>query len=174
MTATSPLVLKIGEESGGWDGVHDPSGGNVVTRSLVATPPPPPTKSFVEPDPLDVRLHAPTTDTVIVWVAGPIRRVDAPLLRLRVRQQFERAVHVILDLSSVTWLDPVVAADLRALEAHADSRGCRLHIAGAENPAVAEPLLHLDSTHQLANGPADAVLAVLAAHTVEAPLENAE
>jgi anti-anti-sigma regulatory factor len=174
MTATSPLVLKIGEESGGWDGSHDPSGGIVVTRSMVATPPPPATRSFVEPDPLDVRLHAPTTDTVIVWVAGPIRRADAPLLTLRVRQQFERAVHVILDLSSVTWLDPAVAADLRALEARADSRGCRLHIAGAENPAVAEPLLHLDSTHQLANGPADAVLAVLAAHTVEAPMENAE
>ena len=140
MTATSPLVLKIGEESSGWDGAHDPSGGIVVTRSLVATPPPPPTRSFVEPDPLDVRLHAPTTDTVIVWVAGPIRRSDAPLLTLRVRQQFERAEHVILDLSSVSWLDPAVAADLRALEAHADSRGCRLHIAGAENPAVAEPL----------------------------------
>jgi anti-anti-sigma regulatory factor len=174
MTATSPLVLKIGEESSGWDSAHDPSGGIVVTRSLVATPPPPPTRSFVEPDPLDVRLHAPTTDTVIVWVAGPIRRADAPLLTLRVRQQFGRAEHVILDLSSVSWLDPAVAADLRALEAHADSRGCRLHIAGAENPAVAEPLLHLDSTHQLANGPADAVLAVLAAHTVEAPMENAE
>jgi anti-anti-sigma regulatory factor len=174
MTATSPLVLKIGEESGGWDGAHDPSGGIVVTRSLVATPPPPPTRSFVEPDPLDVRLHAPTTETVIVWVAGPIRRADAPLLTLRVRQQCERAVHVILDLSSVTWLDSAVAADLRALEAHADSCGCRLHIAGAENPAVAEPLLQLDSTHQLANGPADAVLAVLAAHTVEAPMENGE
>src|SRR5919106_1289349 len=105
MTATSPLVLKIGEESGGWDGAHDPSGGIVVTRSLVATPPPPPTRSFVEPDPLDVRLHAPTKDTVIVWVAGPIRRADA---------------------------------------------------------------------HLLAYGPADAVLAVLAARTTEAPMENAQ
>ena len=109
---------------------HDPSGWIVVTLSLVAAPPPAPTQS-IEPDPLDVRLHAPTTDTVIVWVAGPIRRADAPLLTLRVRQQFERALHVILDLSSVTRLDPTVAADLRDLEAHADSRGCRLHIAGA-------------------------------------------
>ena len=75
-------------------------------RSLVATPTPAPTHSFAtqsfEPDPLDVRLHAPTTDTVIVWVAGPIRRADAPLLTLRVRQQFKRALHVILDVSSVT------------------------------------------------------------------------
>jgi hypothetical protein len=136
-----------------------------VTLSLVATPAPTPTESFVEPDPLDVRLHAPTADTVIVWVAGPIRRADAPLLTLRVRQQFERAVHVILDLSSVTWLDPPVAADLRALEAHAGSCGCRLHIAGAENAAVAEPLRRFESAHQLTNGPADAVLAALAARS---------
>jgi anti-anti-sigma regulatory factor len=174
MTATSPLVLKIDEESGRWGGSHDPCGGIVVTRSLVAAPSPPPTQSFAEPDPLDVRLHAPTKDVVIVWVAGPIRRADSPLLTLRVRQQFDRAVHVILDLSSVTWLDTAVAADLRALEAHAHSRGCRLHIAGAENAAVAEPLLHLDAAHLLAYGPADAVLAVLAARTTEAPMENAQ
>lgn len=157
-----------------------------MTLSLVATPARVPTPSFVEPDPLDVRLHAPTTDTVIVWVAGPIRRADAPLLTRRVRQQFERALHVILDLSSVTWLDPPVAADLRALEAHADSRGCRLHIAGAENAAITEPLRRLESAHQLANGPADAVLAVLAARGAGAtpvaksfagrpsPMENAQ
>jgi anti-anti-sigma regulatory factor len=133
-----------------------------VTLSMVAMPAPAPARSF-EPDPLDVRLYAPTTDTVIVWVDGPIRRADAPLLTLRVRQQCERAVHVILDLSSVTWLDPAVAADLRALEAHADSCGCRLHIAGAENTAIAEPLRRLEPAHQLANGPAAAVLAALAA-----------
>jgi anti-anti-sigma regulatory factor len=139
----------------------------VVTLSLVATPSPAPTQSF-EPDLLDVRLHAPTTDTVIVWVAGPIRRADAPLLTLRVRQQIERAMHVILDLSSVTRLDPTVAADLRALESRADSCGCRLHIAGAENPAIAEPLRALEPAHQLTNGPADAVLAVLTARTAGA------
>ena len=114
-----------------------------MTLSLVATPPPAPTQS-IEPDPLDVGLHAPTTDTVIVWVASPIRRADAPLLTLRVRQQ-ERALHVILDLSSVTRLDPTVAADLRALETHADSCGCRLHIAGAQNAAIAEPFRRLES-----------------------------
>jgi MFS superfamily sulfate permease-like transporter len=138
-----------------------------VTLSLVATPLSAPTQS-IEPDPLDVRLHAPTTDTVIVWVAGPIRRADAPLMTLRVRQQIERAPHVILDLSSVTWLDPTVCADLRALETHADSCGCRLHIAGAQNAAIAEPLRHLESAHQLTNGPADAVLAVLTARSAGA------
>ena len=84
---------------------HDPSGRFVVRLSLVATPPPAPTQS-IEPDPLDVRLHAPTTDTVIVWVDGPIRWADTPLLSLRVRRQLERAVHVILDLASVTAARP--------------------------------------------------------------------
>jgi MFS superfamily sulfate permease-like transporter len=139
-----------------------------VTLSPVATPLPAPTPAF-EPDPLDVRLHAPTTDTVIVWVAGPIRRADASLLTLRVRQQFQRARHVILDLSSVTWFDPPVAADLHTLHVHADSRGCRLHIAGAQNAAIAEPLRRLAPAHQLAHGPADAVLATLAARTAGAP-----
>jgi anti-anti-sigma regulatory factor len=142
---------------------------------MVAAPAPAPARSFA-PDPLDVRLYAPTTDTVIVWLAGPIRRADAPLLTLRVRQQCERAVHVILDLSSVTWLDSAVAADLRALEAHADSCGCRLHIAGAENAAIAEPLRHLEPAHQLANGPAAAVLAALATSFAgrPSPMENAQ
>ena len=114
----------------------------------------------LESDLLDVRLHAPAHDIVIVWVAGPVSRASAPLLILRVRQQFDRAAHVILDLSSVTWLDPLVGADLRTLGAHAERCGTRLHIAGADNPAITEPLRHLDSAH-VAAGPADAVLAVL-------------
>jgi MFS superfamily sulfate permease-like transporter len=132
-----------------------------MTLSLI--PPMPSEAASASPDPdlLDVRLHAPTPDTVIVWVAGAVGPASAPLLTLRVRQQFQRASHVILDLSSVTWLAPPVAADLRALEAHAERCGTRLHIAGAENPAIAEPLRLLDSAHHVAASTADAVLAVL-------------
>lgn len=122
------------------------------------------------PDLLDVRLHAPTLDAVIVWVAGPVDRASVPQLTLRVRQQFERASHVVLDLSSVTWLDPPFAAVLRALEAHAESCGARLHISGAENPAIAEPLRQLDSAHHVAAGPAAAVLAVLSARAARPSL----
>jgi hypothetical protein len=130
-----------------------------MTLSLVA-PPAEADRGSPERDRLDVRLHAPTPDTVIVWVAGAISPSNAPLLTQRVRQQFQRAAHVILDLSSVSRLAPSVAAGLRALEAHAERCGTRLHIAGAENPAVAEPLRCLDSAQYVA-GPADAVLAVL-------------
>jgi hypothetical protein len=110
-----------------------------MTLSLIRPMPFEAACASLEPDLLDVRLHAPTPDTVIVWVAGAVGPASAPLLTLRVRQQFQRASHVILDLSSVTWLDPPVAADLRALEGHAERCGTRLHIAGAENPAIAEP-----------------------------------
>jgi anti-anti-sigma regulatory factor len=124
----------------------------------------------VEPDLLDVRLHAPTPDVVIVWVAGPVGRASAPQLTLRVRQQFEWASHVVLDLSSVTWLDPPVAAVMRALDAQGESCGARLHISGAENPAIAEPLRQLDSAHHVAAGPADAVLAALSARAARPSL----
>jgi anti-anti-sigma regulatory factor len=133
----------------------------VVTLSLIPSMSSEPACGSLEPDLLDVRLHAPTPDTVIVWVAGAVGSASTPLLALRVRQQFERATHVIIDLSSVTWLDPPVAAYLRALGAHAERCGTRLHIAGAENPAIAEVLRHLDSAQHVAAGPADAVLAVL-------------
>jgi anti-anti-sigma regulatory factor len=116
-----------------------------------------------EPDePLDVRLHAPSPDTVIVWVAGPLRRSTAPLLMLRVRQQLHRASHVILDLSSVGCLDAHAATELRTLRAQADSCGTQLHIAGVSIDAIADLLRHVDPDQHLATGPADAVLASLA------------
>jgi anti-anti-sigma regulatory factor len=116
-----------------------------------------------EPDePLDVRLHAPSPDTVIVWVAGPLRRSTAPLLILRVRQQLNRASHVIIDLSSVRCLDTHAATELRTLCAEADRCGTHLHIAGVSNDAIADLLRHVDLDQHLATGPADAVLASLA------------
>jgi hypothetical protein len=130
-----------------------------MTLSLVR-PPAGAARGSTELDQLDVRLHAPTSDTVIVWVAGAVGPASAPRLALCVQQQFQRAAHVILDLSSVTLFDPLIAADLDALGAGAGRCGARLHIAGAENPAVAEPLRSVESAHHVA-GPADAVLAVL-------------
>jgi ABC-type transporter Mla MlaB component len=111
---------------------------------------------------LDVRLHAPTPDTVIVWVAGPLHRSTAPLLALRVRQQFGRAAHVILDLSTVTCLDSRAAAHLSALQSEADSFGTHLHIAGSENEAIVGPLRRAELHRPPVTGPADAVLARLA------------
>jgi anti-anti-sigma regulatory factor len=110
---------------------------------------------------LDVRLHAPSPDTVIVRVDGPLHRCNSALLEIRVRQQLHRAPHVILDLSSVTWMDLEVARELRALLAKAESCGTRLHIA-AENEAVVEGFRRIDMGRHVVLGSADAVLASLA------------
>jgi ABC-type transporter Mla MlaB component len=119
----------------------------------------------------DVRLHAPTPDTVIVWVAGPLHRSTAPLLALRVRQQFGRASHVILDLSTVSHLDPRAAAHLSALQAEANSSGTHLHIAGAENEAIVGPLRRAELYQPPVTGTADAVLARLATRALPSALQ---
>jgi anti-anti-sigma regulatory factor len=113
-------------------------------------------------EPLDVRLHAPRPDTVIVRVAGPLHPRSCPMLAIRVRQQLHRAPHVILDLSSVTWLDLQVAGELRALHRKAVECGTHLHIA-AENEPVVEGLRRIDVGERVVLGTADAVLACLAA-----------
>ena len=112
-------------------------------------------------EPLDVRLHAPTPDTVIVRVIGPLGAHSCGTLAVRVRQQLHRAPDVILDLSSVTWMDLQVATVLRALHAMAVDCGTHLHIA-AENDRVLEGLRRIDLGERVVPGTADAVLACIA------------
>jgi anti-anti-sigma regulatory factor len=112
-------------------------------------------------EPLDVRLHAPTPDTVIVRVTGRLHLRNSAMLVIRARQQLHRAPHVILDLSSVTWMDVQVVGELRALHARAAGCGTHLHIA-AENERVVEVLRRIDVGEPVVPGTADAVLARLA------------
>lgn len=112
-------------------------------------------------EPLDVRLHAPTPDTVIVRVLGPLDARSCTTLAVRVRQQLHRAPHVILDLSSVTWMDLRVAGELRVLHGMAVDCGTQLHIA-AENDRVVEGLDGIDVGAPVVPCTADAVLACLA------------
>jgi anti-anti-sigma regulatory factor len=119
-------------------------------------------RAIADPDePLDVRLHAPTPDAVIVRVLGPLDGRTCATLVLRVRQQLHRAPHVILDLSSVTWMDLRVARELRALRAMAADHGTHLHVA-AENERVVEGLRLIGLGGHVVPGTADAVLACLA------------
>jgi anti-anti-sigma regulatory factor len=119
-------------------------------------------RAVPDPDePLDVRLHAPTSDTVIVRVTGPLDARGCTALAIRVRQQLHRAPHVILDLSSVTWMDPLVASELRELRSLAVDCGTHLHFA-AENERVAEGLRRCDLGERIVPGTADAVVACLA------------
>jgi anti-anti-sigma regulatory factor len=112
-------------------------------------------------EPLDVRLHAPTPDIVIVRVLGPLDARSCATLAVRVRQQLHRAPHVILDLSSVTWMDLQIASVLRVLHAMAVDCGTHLHLA-AENEWVVEGLRRIDLGERVVPGTADAVLACLA------------
>ncbi len=114
---------------------------------------------------LDVRLHAPTPDAVIVWVAGPLDRFTAPQLALRAGQQLHRAPHVILDLSSVTRLDPHALAVLLTLRDQAGDCGTQLHIAGVDHSTLPASLRDVGLDQQLSTGPAAAVLAALATGT---------
>ena len=112
-------------------------------------------------EPLDVRLHAPTPHAVIVRVLGPLDTRSCGTLAVRVRQQLGRAPHVILDLSSVTGMDPRVASELRGLHRTAVDCGTHLHVA-AENERVLEGLAGIDLGAPVVPGTADAVLACLA------------
>ena len=114
------------------------------------------------PGVLEVRLHAPSPDAVVVRAEGPLQLRTAALLAERVRQQLRRAPHVVLDLSSVTTLDPRVAADVRAMDAAACAEGARLHLA-AENDSVVAGLRRICPGRRVVPGPADAVLAALGA-----------
>ncbi|HYH32057.1 MAG TPA: anti-sigma factor antagonist [Pseudonocardia sp.] len=89
--------------------------------------------------PLDVRLHAPVPDVVVVRIAGALDGPSAPLLAERVGQQFCRARHIVVDLGGVTFLGACGLRTLRALFGRASAAGVRLHLA-ADHRTVCRPL----------------------------------
>lgn len=111
---------------------------------------------------LEVRLHAPLPDAVIVRVAGAVDETGAVLVAQRVAQQVRRAVHVVLDLDDVTLLCPAGVAMLADLHRHALAHGGCLHIAGADHDAVAAPVRAAGLDHRLClTRSADAAIALL-------------
>ncbi|WP_219419001.1 STAS domain-containing protein [Pseudonocardia nigra] len=107
-----------------------------------------------------MRLHAPTPDTVIVRVAGPLIPSTMPFFMLRITQQLTRAVHVVIDLSSVDHLDEQTADCLRLLYGLAARRGVTIHVADAGRPTIGESLRAIQSDG-VVGIPADAVVATL-------------
>jgi anti-anti-sigma factor len=91
------------------------------------------------PEPVDLRLHAPVPDVVVVRVAGALDATAAPVLAERVGQQYHRACHVVLDLTDVTFLGASGLRVLRELLRRAARVGVRLHLA-ADHHAVCRPL----------------------------------
>ncbi|OZM83256.1 anti-sigma factor antagonist [Pseudonocardia sp. MH-G8] len=91
------------------------------------------------PEPVDVRLHAPVPDVVVVRVAGALDAAAAPVLAERVGQQYRRACHVVLDLTDVTYLGANGLRVLRELLRRAARVGVRVHLT-ADHRAVCRPL----------------------------------
>jgi anti-anti-sigma factor len=110
---------------------------------------------------MDLRLHAPRPDVVVVRVSGPVDGLAAGLLADRVGQQLHRAPHVVVDLGRVSVLGAGCVAVLSALPAQVLARGTQLHIVGAHD-AIRRPLHAAGLARLLRPEPtADAVIAAL-------------
>ena len=115
-----------------------------------------------EPELMDLRLHAPRPDVVIVRVCGPVQGVAARVLVDRVGKQLSRALHVVLDLGEVSVLDPGGLTVLSMLRQQAMARGTQLHIVGIEHEVVRRALHSTGLTQLLSReSTADAVIAAL-------------
>jgi anti-anti-sigma factor len=111
---------------------------------------------------MDMRLHMPRPDVVIVRVSGAVDPVAAPVLAALVGKQLLRVLHVVLDLGEVTVLGPQGLTVLLMLYQEAMARGVELQIVGVERDAVRRPL-HARGLAQLVRFDAtvDAVIASL-------------
>ena len=109
---------------------------------------------------LDLRVHAPVPEVVIVRVSGTLNAHTAPLLAQRVGKQLTRAPHVVVDLGEVTVVDPYALTVLVTLHQKAIVNGTEIHITGAEHDAVRQALRLTDLDQLLTLDPtADAVIA---------------
>jgi anti-anti-sigma factor len=88
---------------------------------------------------VDVRLHAPTPDVVVVRVSGSLDDVAGELLVRRLEQQLSRARHVVIDLQDVQFLGWHVLQLLRAVHLRAVAMGAQLHVS-AEHHEVRRSL----------------------------------
>jgi anti-anti-sigma factor len=109
---------------------------------------------------LDLRVHAPVPEVVIVRVRGTVDTHTAPLLAARVGQQLHRTPHVVVDLGEVTVLDPRGLAVLLTVHQTATASGTEIHTAGAERD-VARRALRITGLDELLtlDPTADAVIA---------------
>jgi anti-anti-sigma factor len=89
---------------------------------------------------MDLRLHMPRPDVVIVRVSGAVDPVTAPVLAALVGKQLLRMPHVVADLGEVSVLGPQGLTVLLMLYQEAMARGVELQIVGVERDAVRRPL----------------------------------
>lgn len=101
------------------------------------------------PEPhLEVRLHSPTREVVVVRVGGMLDTLSASLLAERVGQQLSRAPHVVIDLGDVTSVSVAGVEALSCLHRQAMEAGTQLHLA-AEHDTEVRQALHVAELDQL-------------------------
>lgn len=88
---------------------------------------------------LEVRLHAPAPEVVVLRVSGDLDASTACLLAYRASQQLRRALHVVIDLCDVPFLGVRGLDVLRALHERAVAAGTQVHLV-ADHHAVRRPL----------------------------------
>jgi anti-sigma B factor antagonist len=89
---------------------------------------------------LDVRLHTPIPEVVVVRLGGTVDRFTAPVLAEFLGKQLTRAPHVVVDLGEVTTVDPRGLTTLLRLHHQATATGTEIHIARAEDDTVRRAL----------------------------------
>lgn len=114
---------------------------------------------------LEVRLHSPLPQVVIVRVTGTMAGPGVGMVAQRVAQQLGRAAHVVLDLGEVRVLDTDGVNALLDLHRNATTRGVRLHLTGTDHKAVSAPLrlTGIDDELPAPGSYTDAVVALLVA-----------
>jgi anti-sigma B factor antagonist len=91
-----------------------------------------------------VRLHVPAPEVVVLRVSGDLDASTACVLAYRASQQLRRALHLVIDLCDVEFLDSsglgVRGLDvLRTLHERAVAAGTQVHLV-ADHHAVRRPL----------------------------------
>ncbi len=128
----------------------------------------------MRPD-LELRIHAPIPEVVIVRVSGTVDRRTAPVVAKRVSHQLTRAPHIVVDLGDVPAVDPGALAVLRTLHQHAIDNGTEIHLVRAEYDAVRRALrtMALDQMFTL-DSMAEAVIAGLPRQATSHPRSSPE
>jgi anti-anti-sigma factor len=90
---------------------------------------------------LDVRLHVPIPDVVVIRVSGSVDEAAGPVLARRIGEQLGRAPHVVIDLRDVGSLCGQSLSLLGAVHRRALAMGTQLHVS-AERHEVLRSLQH--------------------------------
>jgi anti-anti-sigma factor len=85
---------------------------------------------------LDVRLHVPIPDVVVVRVSGAVDEVAGPVLGRRIGEQLGRAPHVVIDLQDVESLSGASLHLLCDVHRRAAPRGTQLHVSAASGDVL--------------------------------------